>query len=66
MRKILVLMMAFMMSAGVSAYTPWKKGAFETKKYRNLLVEMGYGKKEVDQKLKEVFNDVFYGLETLL
>jgi oligosaccharide reducing-end xylanase len=61
MRKILVLMMAFMMSAGVSAYTPWKKGAFETKKYRNLLVEMGYGKKEVDQKLKEVFNDVFYG-----
>ena len=37
-------MMAFMMSAGVSASTPWKKGAFETKKYRNLLVEMGYGK----------------------
>ena len=24
-------------------------------------MEMGYGKKEVDNKLKEVFNDVFYG-----
>ena len=54
-------MLALMMSASASAYSPWKKGGFETKKYRNLFVEMGYGKKEVDQKLKEVFNDVFYG-----
>ena len=61
MRKLLAGMLAFMMSASVSAYTPWKKGGFETKKYRNLFVEMGYGKKEVDNKLKEVFNDVFYG-----
>ena len=61
MRNLLAWMLAFMMSASVSAYTPWKKGGFETKKYRNLFVEMGYGKKEVDNKLKEVFNDVFYG-----
>lgn len=51
------------MAVGLSAqtYTPWEKGAFETKKYRNLFVEMGYSKKDVDAKLKEVFNDVFRG-----
>ena len=42
-------------------YTPWTKGALETNRYRNLFVEMGYSKKQVDAKLKEVFNDVFYG-----
>ena len=51
------------MAVGLSAqtYTPWEKGAFEIKKYRNLFVEMGYSKKDVDAKLKEVFNDVFRG-----
>ena len=24
------------------AFTPWNKGAFETRQYRNLFVEMGY------------------------
>lgn len=42
-------------------YTPWTKGALETNRYRNLFVEMGYSQKQVDAKLKEVFNDVFYG-----
>ena len=44
-----------MLMAGqtMSAATPWKKGAFETKKYRNLFVEMGYSKKDVDAKLQE-------------
>lgn len=42
-------------------HTPWTKGALETNRYRNLFVEMGYSKKQVDAKLKEVFNDVFYG-----
>ena len=42
-------------------YKPWDKGAFETREYRNLFVEMGYSKKDVDAKLQEVFNDVFYG-----
>ena len=50
-----------MMSASAMALTPWKKGAFETGQYRNLLVEMGYSQSDVDAKLKEVFNDVFRG-----
>ncbi|MBR0049026.1 MAG: glycoside hydrolase [Prevotella sp.] len=41
--------------------TPWTKGAFETRQYRNVFVEMGYQPAEVDAKLKEVFNDVFRG-----
>ena len=43
------------------ALTPWTKGAFETRQYRNLFVEMGYKPADVDAKLKEVFNDVFRG-----
>ena len=50
-----------MVSATALAITPWKKGAFETGQYRNLLVEMGYSQADVDAKLKEVFNDVFRG-----
>ena len=40
---------------------PWDKGAFQTNRYRNLFVEMGYNNKQVDDKLKDVFNEVFYG-----
>ena len=40
---------------------PWEKGAFETRQYRNLFVEMGYSPKAVEDKLKEVFDDVFRG-----
>ena len=40
---------------------PWEKGAFETRQYRNLFVEAGYRPDEVEQKLREVFNDVFHG-----
>ncbi len=40
---------------------PWNKGAFQTNNYRNLFVEMGYSKKQVDNKLNEVFKEVFYG-----
>ena len=43
------------------AYDPWKKGGFETGSYRNVFVEMGYEPEAVEAKLKEVFNDVFYG-----
>ena len=43
------------------AWTPWTKGGFETKQYRNLFVEMGYQSDKVDAKLQEVFNDVFRG-----
>lgn len=41
--------------------SPWKKGAFETKKYRNLLAEMGYSETDIDAKLNEVFDALFYG-----
>ncbi|MDE5549737.1 MAG: glycoside hydrolase, partial [Bacteroidaceae bacterium] len=37
------------------------QGAFDTMKYRNLFVEMGYSAQDVDAKVQEVFNDVFYG-----
>lgn len=46
-------------SAGLSA--PSSKGGFETRQYRNVFVEAGYTSAEVDAKLDEVFNDVFYG-----
>jgi len=57
------MLVACALMAGQTTYAaePWKKGAFETGKYRNLLVEMGYKKEDVDAKLQEVFNDVFYG-----
>ena len=32
-----------------------------TGKYRNVFAEMGYSEKEIDAKLKEVFDGVFYG-----
>ena len=54
-------MMSLLLAIPAMALTPWKKGAFETNKYRNLLVEMGYTQAEVDAKVKEVFNDVFFG-----
>ena len=40
---------------------PWDKGAFETKKYRNLFAEMGYKQSDIDAKLKEVFDGLFSG-----
>ena len=40
---------------------PWTRGGFETKQYRNLFAEVGHTREEVDNKLQEVFNDVFYG-----
>ena len=40
---------------------PWNKGAFETQKYRNIFVEMGYKSEAVYAKLDEIFNDLFYG-----
>lgn len=40
---------------------PWSKGAFETQRYRNFFAEMGYKQKDIDQKLKEIFEEVFMG-----
>ncbi|MDR0961739.1 MAG: glycoside hydrolase [Mediterranea sp.] len=39
---------------------PWKKGAFETRQYRNYFAEMGYPQSDIDKKLTDVFNEVFY------
>jgi len=60
-RKNIILSFFILMSLGTHAFEPWKKGAFETRKYRNLFVEVGYQQKDVDAKVKEVFNDVFHG-----
>lgn len=38
---------------------PWTKGGMETRQYRNFFAEMGYSQKEIDDKVDEVFNDVF-------
>lgn len=40
---------------------PYTKGAFATRRYRNLFVELGYKQKDIDKKLKSVFESVFYG-----
>ena len=40
---------------------PYTKGAFATIRYRNLFAELGYKQKDIDKKLKSVFESVFYG-----
>lgn len=42
---------------------PYTKGAFATRRYRNLFAELGYKQKDIDKKLKSVFESVFYGLD---
>lgn len=40
---------------------PYTKGAFATRRYRSLFAELGYKQKDIDKKLKSVFESVFYG-----
>ena len=40
---------------------PWKKGAWETKKYRNVFLEAGYSKAAIDAKLAKAYHEVFEG-----
>lgn len=40
---------------------PYTKGALATRRYRNLFAELGYKQKDIDKKLKSVFESVFYG-----
>ena len=61
MKKAIILTSLLMLTISAMARKPWKKGAFETGRYRNLFVEMGYAPSDVDAKLREVFNDVFHG-----
>ena len=40
---------------------PWKKGAWETGKYRNVFLDAGYSQKDIDAKLAKAYYDVFEG-----
>ena len=66
MKIIYISIVMFLMSFSLPLQAekplkPWNKGAFETRKYRNVFVEMGYKPEAVDAKLDEIFNDLFYG-----
>ena len=52
---------ALFTSCGPKALVPADKGGFETGEYRNVFVEAGYSPKEVDAKLNQVFEEVFFG-----
>ena len=60
-KKVLAAVTLLVLTAQATAFTPWKKGGFETGKYRNVFVEMGYAPADVEAKLNEVFSDVFLG-----
>jgi oligosaccharide reducing-end xylanase len=40
---------------------PWRKGASETGRYRNVFLEAGYAQTEIDAKLARAYYDVFEG-----
>jgi oligosaccharide reducing-end xylanase len=40
---------------------PWKKGAHETGKYRNVFLEAGFKQTDIDAKLAKAYGDVFEG-----
>lgn len=40
---------------------PWKKGAWETGKYRNVFKEAGYSQAAIDAKLAKAYYDLFEG-----
>ena len=61
MKKMILSALLTGICLSIQALTPWDKGAFETQKYRNLFVEMGYRPMAVEMKLRQVFDDVFRG-----
>ena len=61
MKKLIIMAFMSAIVLQMKAINPWTKGGFETDKYRNVFVEMGYEPAQVEAKLKEVFNDVFRG-----
>jgi oligosaccharide reducing-end xylanase len=44
---------------------PWTKGGFETRQYRNILLEAGYSQEQIDTRLHEIFNNLFEGPEKI-
>jgi len=61
MKRITTMLVVVVLWLQAMALTPWNKGGFETGKYRNVFVEMGYLPSDVEQKLNQVFHDVFWG-----
>ena len=61
MKKLLAALAVTAIVSCSPNHQPWEKGAIETGEYRNLFLEYGYSQKEIDKKLDEIFNDVFYG-----
>ena len=61
MKKLMIITILMAMATQMKAFKPLTKGGFETDRYRNVFVEMGYKKSQVQAKLQEVFNDVFRG-----
>ena len=57
---LLIFAISMQLSAE-NSLKPWESGAFETGKYRNLFVELGYSESEVDNKLQEIFVSLFEG-----
>ena len=61
MKRNIVFVVLSVLTMTLAAQSTWTKGAFETREYRNLFVEAGYAPDQVEAKLQEVFNDVFFG-----
>ena len=61
MKKTLLLLILALSACSPKVLTPWTQGGFDTGRYRNLFVEMGYSPKAVDAKVQEVFEEVFFG-----
>lgn len=40
---------------------PWDVGAFDSGQYRNLFSELGYPQEQIDKKLQEIFQNLFFG-----
>ena len=38
---------------------PWERGAWETGKYRNVFLEAGYKKEDIEAKLAKAYQDLF-------
>ena len=61
MKRSFVFLTLAVLTLTLSAQSPWTKGAFETRQYRNLFVEMGYQPDSVEARLHKVFDEVFFG-----
>ncbi|NDV81606.1 glycosyl hydrolase family 8 [Bacteroides sp. 51] len=56
-----ILILPFVLCSCNKEQKPWDKGAFETRRYRNLFAEVGYPQQEIDAKLNQIFYNLFEG-----